>query len=351
MGNHHRWAIVLAAGDGSRVAGLTRDRHGVAVPKQFCRPGSGPSLFARALSRARRVAPPERVTAIVARPHWPWWTAEVASLPPRNVVVQPANRGTAAGVLLPALAILERDPEAEILVLPSDHSVEREERLAAAAAVAFAAIGQDPGRLVLLGIEPESADAGYGWVLPGTGVNGGPRTVERFVEKPGVEQAAALRASGALWNSFLLAARGSTLLELARGRLPGTAAALETAWRQPWRRRPAALERAYETLPGEDFSRRLLEGAEDRLLVVPVEPCGWDDLGTPERVTRRVGRLVPPEPPAQDLPFAATAIPAGVPPARATWLSGAGLGSGLRYAARSLGPALAGRPAVRGTVP
>ncbi|HRC86255.1 MAG TPA: hypothetical protein PK413_11645, partial [Thermoanaerobaculia bacterium] len=55
-----RWALVLAAGEGSRLAHLTTDADGNAVPKQFCRLGSGASLLAETVRRASRVVPGER---------------------------------------------------------------------------------------------------------------------------------------------------------------------------------------------------------------------------------------------------------------------------------------------------
>jgi len=66
-------------------------------------------------------------------------------LPEANIVVQPQNRGTAAGILLPLLSILARDPEAKLIVLPSDHFVADEELLGDAILQAFEAIERQPG--------------------------------------------------------------------------------------------------------------------------------------------------------------------------------------------------------------
>src|SRR5574341_1084165 len=95
------WAIVLAAGDGTRLRELTGD-----VPKQFCRLAGERSLLALALARAGRVAARERTLVVVAERHRRWWAGELAGHPAENVLVQPENRGTAAGILLPLLAAL-----------------------------------------------------------------------------------------------------------------------------------------------------------------------------------------------------------------------------------------------------
>ena len=93
--NTNTWALVLAAGEGSRLRSLTTMRSGVAVPKQFCSLQGGPSLLQEALQRAEAVAPRARICTIVAEQHRRWWEGPLWSLPAQNVIVQPDNRGTA----------------------------------------------------------------------------------------------------------------------------------------------------------------------------------------------------------------------------------------------------------------
>ena len=124
------WGLVLAAGDGRRLQALTTKTDGLAVPKQFCALRSGPSLLSEALQRARKVAAPQRICTIVAEQHRRFWLGHLDSVRADNVIVQPRNRGTAHGILLPLLRILEVDPAARILVLPSDHYVRDEAQLA-----------------------------------------------------------------------------------------------------------------------------------------------------------------------------------------------------------------------------
>ncbi len=280
--SRRRWAIVLAAGDGTRLRSLTTSDRGVAVPKQFCSLDGGPSLLAHALARAAAVVPRRQILVVVAEDHYRWWKRELAGLPAGNVVVQPDNRGTAAGILLPLLALRERDPEANLLVVPSDHFVADEATLAAAARRALDR-SQSGNEMVLLGIEPHSPEPGFGWIVPAGGRGRGLSPVSEFVEKPDVAVAAELMFQGGLWNSFLFATRASTLLDRYRRRLPALVAALEragTADGSP----SLALRRVYSGLPILDFSRDLLQGSTEALEVLPVAGCGWNDLGTPERV-------------------------------------------------------------------
>lgn len=272
-----RWAVVLAAGDGTRLRALTT-REGVAVPKQFCSLAGGPSLLGQALHRARRLVRTQRIRTVVAEAHRHWWRPQLAGWAAAGAVVQPGNRGTAAGVILPLLSIAERDPDATILVVPSDHHVEDESVLARVADRALAR-AEATERIVLLGIRPDGPDPGFGWILPGEPRTGGLRAVAGFVEKPPAVAALRLLVAGGLWNSFLLAFRAAVLLERCRELVPEVIEPLEAG-----RSSRARLRAAYRHLPARDFSRDLLQRSVTNLELLAVPHCGWSDLGTPERV-------------------------------------------------------------------
>jgi mannose-1-phosphate guanylyltransferase len=277
-----RWALVLAAGEGRRLRGLTTTYAGIAIPKQFCALERGPSLLQEALRRARSVVSADRICTIVAAQHRRWWADQLDSIAPANVIVQPHNRGTAHGILLPLLMILERDPQARIVLLPSDHHVREEARLARSLRQAVGTAGAREAPIVLLGLEPRSADSQLGYVVPRPDDDRRYRGVERFVEKPEAPLAAALIEHGALWNAFIIAAEGKALVELYERRCPDVVAAMrESLGRAD---RDAALAALYDELREVDFSRDILQGEERSLRVLAAPECGWSDLGTPERV-------------------------------------------------------------------
>lgn len=286
MQMENEWAIVLAAGDGTRLSALT-DAGGARVPKQFWSLRGSRSLLGDALQRAFQLVPRRRTLVVVAEKHRALWEAELGELPPENVIVQPTNRGTAAGLLLPLLAILKRDPRARVLVLPSDHFVEKEYVLTVALRLGLESLGRDARRLVLLGIGPTSPETGYGWILPRPG-SGTLDRVSAFVEKPAASVARTLMARGGLWNSFMMVARAQVLLELFERRRPELAARLIAAVESG---SGSALAEQYEELEPADFSRDLLQGSEEELWLLRVPECGWTDLGTPERVAQCVARL------------------------------------------------------------
>ncbi|MBI5363845.1 MAG: NTP transferase domain-containing protein [Planctomycetes bacterium] len=285
-GGRSTYGLVLAAGEGARLRSLTTDRAGRAVPKQFCSLRGGRSLFGDALERARRVVEPELVVTVVAADQREHWSSEVGELDPENVVVQPKNRGTAAGILLPLLAIHERDPRARIVVLPSDHHGRDEAALVGALAEALDAV--DDERVALRGIEPDAPETDYGWIVPGAPRSGWrkPRRVAEFVETPDALAARELMARGGLWNSFLLAGTVESFLELYAQHLPELLASFAAARLASPAHRPAWIEMLYVGIGAHDFSRDVLEAATPWLDVVEAPACGWTDLGTPERVAR-----------------------------------------------------------------
>jgi mannose-1-phosphate guanylyltransferase len=270
---------VLAAGEGNRLRSLTRNEQGVAVPKQFCSLQGGPCLLQEALQRAASVAPLHRICSVVAEQHRQWWTPLLSYLPEENVISQPQNRGTAFGILLPLLRIVERDPDATVMLLPADHYLRDEKIMAAALRRAAALAHADRGSIYLLGVEPDEPDTELGYIVPTSRGRDGAAGVQRFVEKPNAIRARVLLDAGALWNVFIMAASVRTLLSLFDSRFEATIAAMRGF-------EGAHLDSHYQNLRTVDFSKDVLQGRESMLKVLTVPHCGWTDLGTPERVGR-----------------------------------------------------------------
>lgn len=290
------WALILAAGEGSRLRSLTTKPCGTAVPKQFCSLNGGRTLLEDATARAASLMPAERICTIVAQQHREFWAEPLAQFPADNVLVQPRNKGTGIGILLPLLHIAARDPHACIVLLPADHYVRDEFALRQSMRIALQRVEQNPRAPVLLGIQPDHVDPELGYIQPGGRDAHGSQTVARFIEKPSATVACQIIDDGGLWNAFIIAASVQTLIDMytirfaplvmemqvivSRVRAAGVAGA---GW--------SALVDMYERFPTLDFSRDLLEHSADALRVVTVPPCGWSDLGTPQRVVETLRRL------------------------------------------------------------
>lgn len=286
----HNWALILAGGEGTRLQSLTRLASGIAVPKQFCSLGHSGSLLHDAVERARLVTPSERTTIVVSEHHRRWWQELDLRVPERNLISQPSSRGTAQGILLPLLRILHQDPQASLLVLPSDHYVSNELVLATGLREAMSHVNRTSHGILLLGIAAEEADSELGYILAdGTDEVS---AVREFVEKPDASTARALIARGGVWNSFIFAARGQSLLRRFEETCPHL---LGEMWHIVASVAPAAqmprLAELYARSPAIDFSRDILQCSTDALRVMKVPACGWSDLGTPRRVMETVQRI------------------------------------------------------------
>jgi mannose-1-phosphate guanylyltransferase len=287
----HVWALILAGGDGSRLRALTTKPCGTAVPKQFCSLDGSRSLLEDAILRASNLVPPERICTIVAQQHRQWWSEnrELARLPHQNLFVQPRNRGTAIGILYSLLHIIAKDPQATVVILPSDHYVREESVLRDAIELALQRVEEGKDQPVLLGVEPDELDTDLGYVLPGGPDPLGGQRVAEFVEKPTVAQASQLVDRGGLWNAFIMVATAQTLLNLFMPRYNAMVMEMQIILSRrlslgfPAGGWPALVD-LYTRLPTLDFSRDILQEKVSSLCVLRVPPCGWSDLGTPRRV-------------------------------------------------------------------
>jgi mannose-1-phosphate guanylyltransferase len=209
------------------------------------------------------------------------------------VIVQPQNRGTAAGLLLPlSHPGLRRDTRARVLVLASDHHVGDERTLRESLDLAVDVRGRQIGRVLLLGMTPSDLDDDYGWIVPASPPADGIRRVAHFAEKPGPDEARALRKRGALVNSLMLVAQARLIRQLYEEALPETFVALRDALGDL--AGPEPLDAIYARIPTSDLSRDVLAPSVRRLSVVHVPACGWSDLGTPLRL-RTIGICHPRE--------------------------------------------------------
>jgi mannose-1-phosphate guanylyltransferase len=284
---------VLAGGDGTRLQPLTRLIAGAPIPKQYCRILGEHSLLEETLARIAPLVPVARTLAVVNRDHLPLASTQLASLPGRNVIVQPRNRDTGPGLLLPLLALARRAPGATVAVFPSDHYIADPAAFRGYVRRAADMIARGPDRIALLGTTPEWADPGYGYILPGAPVGADAFTVRAFCEKPQPAVAEQVVARGALWNCFVMVCRVDRLLALATALRPRDVAELAAVAGSGNR---SALTAAYARLASWNFSHDVLAHVTPHLLVVRARGIGWSDWGTVgaiERTLATLGRTPP----------------------------------------------------------
>ena len=264
------------------------------IPKQFCSLDGRRSLLQVAIEQTETHVPSERIVAVVAADHRQWWEPQLASLKEENIVVQPCSRGTACGVLLPLMHINRRNPEATVIVTPSDQHLDDQDTFHLSLMEALTYVTERPQLLVLLGMEPDAPVTDYGWITPATDGDDGVQMVTSFVEKPDERAARDLLRNGALWSSFTFVTSVGLLLSRFHLTVPWLIERFEHAFEYgSWKKRNEVLPGLYEEIPAVDFSQSILQQSTETVHVLAVPPCGWTDLGTPERVAACVAKTKP----------------------------------------------------------
>ncbi len=270
--------VILSGGTGSRLWPLSRRSY----PKQLLPLAGERTLLQEAVLRARDpglFGPP----IVIANAEHRFVIAEqlrAVGVDSAGIVLEPVGRNTAPAVAVAALLAARDDPEAVILVMPSDHVITDQPGFIAAVAEALPA--PEAGSLVLFGMLPTRPETGYGYIRPGDLISGdsGVRHVGAFVEKPDEETATRYLAEGYLWNSgiFLLPAKG-VLAALAK-HAPDVLSAAEAAVGS------SHADLDFIRLRESDFARspsisidRAVMERTDKAAVLPAS-FGWSDAGT-----------------------------------------------------------------------
>lgn len=292
------WSVVLAGGQGERLKPLILSWLGRHRPKQYCTFVGTRSMLQHTLDRAAKLSAPKRIVTVIAQEHrreaWTHFEGRAVG----TVLLQPKNRDTAAGIFLPLTYIRSRDPDATVVIYPSDHFVYPESRLTDAVQRAVWAVERLPDRPVLLGVAPDRLELDYGWIQPGQHLasSGGQQvqTVRAFLEKPTTAQADASLHAGALWNTLVLAAKVEALWKLGWRSFPDMIPLFERLGGAIGTSQEGTiLEAIYREMPAWNFSSGFLQRVPEHIAVMEMDGVLWSDWGRPERIVntlRRIGR-------------------------------------------------------------
>jgi mannose-1-phosphate guanylyltransferase len=276
------YALILSGGAGTRLWPRSRRRR----PKQFLDLVGDRTMLQDTVDRVSELIPSERIFVAAPPEHRALIHEQLPELRTDHVVVEPYPRGNAAAIGLAMAALHAFDPEAVVAVLPSDHVVTKAGAFRTVLLAATAAA--DAGYLVTLGITPERADTGFGYIEAGEALPvDAPlpvHRVRRFIEKPKKDVAEKLVAAGGhYWNAGMFVWRTSEILAAYRQHLPKTAAALEAlgeAIGSP--RYESVLAEVWEETDRTTIDYGIAERAAN-MAVVPAD-IGWQDVGNWSRL-------------------------------------------------------------------
>ena len=268
--------VILSGGAGTRLWPMSREDR----PKQFLPLTADQTMFELTLAR---VADPSRYDppiVVSGAGHAALVDAQL-SHPAAAIILEPCARNTAPAI---ALAALAADPQAVLLIMPSDHVIADGAAFEAAIAAALPLVGE--GWFVTFGIAPTGPETGYGYIAVGEALGDGVHKVARFVEKPDRMAAEAMIAGGDhVWNGGIFLLRADMYLGALAVHAPEMLAAAQAAMAGAARHgthiHPDAA--AFAACPSDSIDYAVMEKAAKenggRVAVVPVS-MGWSDIGS-----------------------------------------------------------------------
>lgn len=268
------YAIILAGGIGSRFWPFSRELE----PKQFMQVLGQSSLLQNTVQRLKGIIAPKRIYFVTNKAYFYELKAQISKfrIPDENILLEPEGRNTAPAIGLCAKLLGDLDQQATLVVLPADHYIENSAQFKAAIVNALACAQGD--LLVTIGIRPKKPATGYGYIkvrprAKEIGAKARYYEVERFLEKPGMNQARAYAKDRRyFWNSGIFIWKAQVFLKEMRAFLPDLYETLRSVHSQ------GDILKAWPKIKPISVDYGIMEYSKKLALI----PAGfkWTDLGS-----------------------------------------------------------------------
>jgi len=275
--NKNHYVVIMAGGVGSRFWPMSRTTH----PKQFLDIlGTGRSLLQQTYDRSKKVCPKKNILIVTNAQYKDLVLEQLKGIEPSQVLLEPARRNTAPCVAYAAFRINAINPDACMVVAPSDHLILKEEEYLTLINKAFTVVEKEDA-LITMGITPTRPDTGYGYiqfeeVKSGDGVH----KVKSFTEKPDLEMAKQLVKSGEfLWNAGIFIWSAKSILVAFEKHMPDEFQLFNDGAKLfNTRGENKFIKQAYTQCRSISIDYGIMEKAKNVFTIAA--DIGWSDLGT-----------------------------------------------------------------------
>lgn len=281
-------AVIMAGGSGTRFWPQSRGT----LPKQLLKLAGRRTMIQETVSRVSPWIDHERVMVVTNAVQADETIRQLPEVPVENILVEPAARNTAPCVGLAAVHLLEKDPEAVMLVMPADHVIGPTEVFHQAVEQANRIVTEQPGQFVLFGVPPTYPSTGFGYIERGEALAGAGEKAFRvaaFREKPDEPTARRYMESGQFyWNCGIFVWRAEQILSALAHYEPEMHDHLiqirEKIGHVDYE---AGLHADFPKMKSISVDYAVLERARD--VCVLEAPFEWDDVGSWQALTRLLG--------------------------------------------------------------
>ena len=278
---NNKYCVIMAGGIGSRFWPLSR----TSFPKQFIDIfGTGHSLLQQTFKRLTQICPPENIMIVTHENYNQLIKEQIPDIPQENILLEPFRRNTAPCIAYASYKIYQKNPDAQIVVAPSDHLILFEDVFCKVINEGLDFVGKN-NSLLTLGIKPSRPETGYGYIqLDNTTEeatdNSSITPVKTFTEKPNLELAKVFQQSGEfLWNSGIFLWSAKTILESFKNHLPEIDSLFSSvANSMNTDKENEAVSEIYSQCKSISIDYGIME-KESNVFVYAAD-FGWSDLGT-----------------------------------------------------------------------
>jgi Mannose-1-phosphate guanylyltransferase len=275
----------MAGGKGTRFWPLSTEEK----PKQFLNLIGKDTMIQMTVNRIKPIIPIERVFVCTAAMYVDLVKEQIPELPEKNIIIEPEGRNTTPCIALSALVISRYHKDANMIVLPSDHLIQDEDKFRSIVVKANKFLENDKEAIITLGMKPNRPETGYGYIKYTDNLEKNVDLnifkVDRFVEKPNEEKAKEYLKSGTyLWNGGMFLWKASNIINEIKKYSTLTYEAIHEIECVKEEELQSLINNKYHETEAISIDYAVLEKSEN-IYVVPSE-IGWDDIGTWKSVER-----------------------------------------------------------------